>query len=251
MGTCISIIGIDGCGKSTCFHETLKVICKDSYVAGIGDEVWLGDRYKGIIKLDKVPWGGRKRFLGKLAKKSRHKTLYQVIKFSEVLCRVNIQNAIIDKHTPEFVLTDGSPLINIVGWASFYHPRYFEPHECTKSIRYLCCDETIPLSEICFYIRHIPGVFLVNRLKLARFSRPDIVFFLNINPDIAVKRILARGEKRQIHEKQNFLDKLQGAYSMVCDLVAAEFGTRVHRISVDNLSISDTVTAIVEHIRAS
>ncbi len=35
---------------------------------------------------------------------------------------------------------------------------------------------------------------------------------------------------------------------MVCDLMSSEFGTKVFEISVDNLSIADTVTTVVKRI---
>ncbi len=160
MSTCIAIIGIDGSGKSTCFQETLRVLCEKELVAGIGDGIWLGDKDKGLIELNKIPWGRIKRFFAKLTRKYKHKTFYQITKFTELLCRVKVQNAILDKYNPKFILTDGSPLINMIGWSSFYHPRYFEPNQCIKLINYLCHDKKIPLSKNSFlYKTHSRGIF--------------------------------------------------------------------------------------------
>lgn len=248
MSTFIAIIGIDGSGKSSSFERLLGLLAENSRTAGIGDAVWLGDAGQGISELRRVRWVLPKRVLGKLAKKSRQKTLYQVTKFAEMLCRVNVQNAVEAKYGPRFILTDGAPLINMIGWASFYYPRYFNRRECTNWIRYLCHDESVPLSRIGFYLRHIPGVFLINTLRLARFSRPDVVFFLQVTPAVAMERIRTRPEEPQIHETPAFLSRLQEAYDLVCNLMDTEFGVRVHRISVDELSIGDTVSAILERI---
>ena len=248
MSTSIAIIGVDGSGKSSSFQLVLRLLSKRSLTAGIGDGIWLGDPDQGIRELRTIRWALAKRVLGKLAKKSRQKKLYQVTKFAEMLCRVNVQNAVERKYSPKFILTDGAPLINMIGWASFYYPRYFNRKECTNWIRYLCHDESVPLSRIGFYLRHIPGVFLINTLRLARFSRPDVVFFLQVTPAVAMERIRRRPEELQIHETPAFLSRLQEAYDLVCNLMDSEFGVRVHRISVDELSIGDTVSAILERI---
>ncbi len=251
MSTHIAFIGIDGSGKSTCFQKALRVLCEEGLVAGIADGVWLADKDKGLVGLTEIPWLSTKTFFARLAQKYEHKTLYQVTKFAELLCRVKVQNAVLNTYNPKFILTDGSPLINMIGWSSFYHPRYFEAKQCIKLINYLCHDRKMPLLEMGFYIRHIPGAFLINGLNLGKLSRPDIVFLLHINPEIAVSRILERGKERQIHETQTFLGNLQKAYVMVCDLMSSEFGTQVFRISVDNLPVADTVTTIVKHVESS
>lgn len=251
MSTHIAIIGIDGSGKSTCFRETLKVLSENSSVAGIGDDIWLGVGCRDIVRTDNVRWATPKMLLGKLAKRSKQKTLYQITKFAEVLCRVNVQNALVKRYSPKFLLTDGSPLINTTGWAYFYHPQYFTPRVCTLAMKYLCREKTIPLSRTWFYLRHLPEVLLTSRLNLAKFTCPDLVFFLHVSPDISISRIMVRDEKRQVHETHAFLDNLQKAYEMVCNLVRSEFGSEVHRIAVDDLSILESTAAIVEHIKAS
>lgn len=244
----LAVIGIDGSGKSTCFYRTLKELCKKETVAGIGDAVWLGDKDKGLIESKKIPWLSRKRFLARLTGVFENKTFYQISKFTELVCRVKIQNAIEKKYNPEFILTDGSPLVNIIGWGYFYHYRYFEPKQCIKAITYLCHDKKIPISETAFYIRHIPEIFLANRLRFVKFSRPDIIFLLQIKPEAAIRRILKRGKKRQIHETEEFLDNLQKAYTTVCHIFRSEFNTRIIEISVDDLSIDDIVTTILQHV---
>lgn len=251
MSIYIAIIGIDGSGKSTCFNETLKVFSKEKFVAGIGDEVLLSDENKTLYEKDDIHWTATKKFLGDISKRYKNKTFYQITKFAELLCKVKIQQIIIDRYKPKFILTDGSPLINVLGWGgSFYYPQYFESAQCIKCINYLCQKKKIPLSEIGFYIRHIPGIFLVNRFRLAKFSIPDIIVFLNIKPENAIARILKRGKELQSHETKSFLDNLQKTYRIICNIISAEFGSKVIKIKADELSVEDTVAMIIKHTRS-
>jgi hypothetical protein len=249
MATHIAIIGVDGCGKSTCSLGTLEALAATSHVAGVGDGLLTGDGSGRLRELTGVPGAGLKRALGRAAKRSRGKTLYQLTKFAELMCRANIVNAIERDRDPEYIVTDGSPLLNAAAWGFYYHPKHFEPDEYMRSIGYLCHDNPVPPARMLFYLRHIPGVFLAGGLRLARFRRPDVTFFLNVSPAVAVRRIVSRGEERQIHERKGFLERLQGAYGMVCDLLENDFGCEVHRFPVDESTPEETVAKIVERIR--
>jgi len=246
MSTCIATIGIDGSGKSTCFHQTTEALAKEFSVAGIGDDVWLGEGGGAIRRSPDVRWATTKGLLGELVKGRKQKTLYQITKFAEMLSRVNVQNAMVRRYRPRYVVTDGSPLINVAGWASFYYPGHFTRGTCIQAMRYLCQVEGIPLAQTAFYLKHLPEVFVTNRLRLARFTAPDIVFFLHLNPRTSIERILKRGKERQFHETESFLDRLQMAYATVCDIVSAEFGTEVHTVPADDLSLSEMGAVVAE-----
>jgi len=250
MSINIAIIGIDGSGKSTCFYETLRVLAEKEFVAGVGDDIWLSDKNKGLCRQNKGLWGATKRVFANLSKRYRNRTFYQITKFAELLCRVKVEQVIKERYNPKYILTDGFPLINVIGWGSFYHPRNFEPDQCIKSINYLCHDRKIPFTEMGFYLTQIPEIFLVNRLKFAKFSRPHIIFFLNIKPENAIARILNRGKELQVHETKTFLNNLQEAYATVSDILSSKFGIKVIKIPVDRFSIEETVTTIIRHIQS-
>ena len=49
---------------------------------------------------------------------------------------------------------------------------------------------------------------------------PDIVFFLDIDPEVSIKRINSRGEEVQSHENIEKLTKLRTAYQLVCNVLS-------------------------------
>lgn len=245
-----AIIGVDGSGKSTCFRETLKSLARTHTVVGIGDNILLGEKDTGITEFNKVHLGRLKKALRNIVKTVRNPLLYKITKLMELICRVNIQKDVFENYRPQVILGDGAPLINSIGWGIRYHPQFFEHNQCLKAIFYLSRKKKIPSSQTSFYLRNIPEIFLINRLRLASFSVPDITFFLRVTPEVAIKRITARGEELQVHETLSFLEKLQNSYSLICNILDSDLGKEVNEISVDNLSINEVVNIIVKCIKS-
>jgi len=48
-----------------------------------------------------------------------------------------------------------------------------------------------------------------------KFPLPDIVFFLDVDPNTALERIKKRGEKRSLFEKKSYLERVYTAYQKV------------------------------------
>ena len=240
-GLKIAIIGIDGSGKSSCFKGVLERLSKRK-VAGIGDEVLVSE--KGNLIRPTISYLNIKSFLGKRAKTIQNRTLYKVAKFSELVSRVKIHDAIETKYNPEIILTDGSPLINALGWGSFYHPDFYGEKQGEIVMKYMSGTK-IPASQKVFYLKHLPEVLLVNKLGI-KFQKPDVVFFLKVSPTEAIKRIQMRGDERQIHEKIEFLEGLQKAYELVCNILSKT--TRVYTINTDNKNLTEVINTIITKI---
>ena len=237
----IAIIGIDGSGKSSCLEGVLRELSKRK-VAGIGDDVLVSE--KGVLSRPKIGYLQIKSFLGKRVKTIRNRTFYKLAKFSELISRVKIHDAIETKYKPEIILIDGSPLINALGWGSFYHPDFYSEDQGETIMKYMM-GEKIPPSRKVFYLKHIPEIFLVNKLGI-KFQKPDVVFFLKVSPALAVKRIQMRGDERQIHEKIDFLEGLQKAYELVCNIISKT--TRVYTINTDNKNPTEVISIIITEI---
>ena len=91
---------------------------------------------------------------------------------------------------------------------------------------------------------------VLNRLRLGRFSYPDLVVFLRIDPDVALARIRSRGRPLQAHETAAFLTELDRAYERVCTMLERRRGLPVLELRADTLSPEETVTAVVAATRA-
>lgn len=238
----IAIIGVDGCGKSSCFKGALDVL-SDVKLGGIGDKVFISEG--GNLTKPKIRFTRLKTFLGKRAKNVKNRMLYKMLKFSEVVLRVKLHNKIESKYKPELILTDGVPLINTIGWGVFYYPDIFNESTCRDVIKYMTGIK-IPWSQKGFFLKRSPEILLVNIFGI-KFQRPDIVFFLKVTPDIAVKRVSERGKKLQVHETKGSLDKLQEAYELVCKILSED--TEIIKIETDDKTINQVNDIIIEKIR--
>jgi len=238
----IAIIGVDGSGKSSCFKGVLKKLSKKRF-GGIGDEVFISE--KGKLLKPKIKYLKIKTFLGKRAKNIKNRTLYKILKFTELILRVKLHDEIEKQYKPEIILTDGAPLINTLGWGNFYYPDISSETICRDVIKYLTKIK-IPLSWKGFYLKHSPEILFVNMLGI-KFQKPDIVFFLKVAPDVAVNRVVKRGKKRQVHETKIFLSKLQEVYQLVCKILGED--TKIYTIDTDEKTIKQLIDIVVEKIR--
>ena len=236
----IAIVGVDGSGKSSCFEGVLERLPKEK-LGGIGDEVFVfqkGQSVKPRVKYLKI-----KRFLGKKAKNIRNRTLYKALKFTELILRVKLHDQIEKRYKPEIMLTDGTPLINTMGWGSFYKPDIFREDTCKDVAEYLT-GTRIPASQRGFYRKYLPEILLVNMLGV-RFQKPDVVFFLKVSPDVAMSRVGGRGKERQVHETEAFLGKLQEAYLLVCKILSEDI--RIYIIDTDKKTLEQVIRFVVSN----
>jgi len=237
----IAVIGIDGSGKSGCFSGILGRL-SEKRIGGIGDEAFVfqnGKPLKPEIRYLKL-----KTLLGKKAKNVGNRTLYKALKFTELILRVKLHDEMEKRYKPEIILTDGVPLINTLGWGSFYKPDIFGEDACREAIKYVT-KVKIPASRKGFYLRHSPEILIVNMLGI-RFQKPDIVFFLKVAPDVAVKRVGERGKERQVHETEEFLGKLQKAYQLVCEILSEN--TAIYTVDTNEKTLEQVISAAMERI---
>jgi adenylate kinase family enzyme len=236
----IAIIGVDGSGKSTCFKELIQNLSNKN-IAAIGDRVIVKKNSKLIksnlwlIKL--------KVILGTRVKKLKNRKLYRILKFFELLIRVKLLYKIDRYYTPELIITDGSPLINILGWGHYYCPEIYNKALITEVIGYMT-GEKIPKHRKAFFKKHSREVLLINRLGI-KFHIPALVFFLKVSSDIAMERISHRNEDLQPHETSEFLNNLQDSYAMVCHLLKE---TNINYIDTNNKTIETVVGEIISSI---
>ena len=238
----IAIIGIDGSGKSSCFKGVLKKLSKKKS-GGIGGEVFISE--KGELSKPKIKYLKIKTFLGKRIKNIENRTLYKLLKFTELILRVKLHDEIEKRYKPEIVLTDGVPLINTLGWGKLYYPDVLNEATCRDAVKYLTKTK-IPPSLKGFYLKYLPEIFFVNILGI-KFQKPDIVFFLKVAPEVAVNRVGKRGEKRQVHETEIFLSKLQEAYQQVCTILSED--TKIYTIDTNGKTLKQVIDIGGERIR--
>jgi diacylglycerol kinase family enzyme len=178
----------------------------------------------------------------------RWQRLYKNFKFVELAELANICQYVADHDPPSVILTDGQPLINVASWAC---ARYYREdlldndEELWSVICYLIGDEHIPLSRLVHYVLRAWQLPLLNLLGLNRFSLPDLIFLLDIDPMLAMGRIRTRGRPVQVHETTAFLDELGRSYGRVCTLLHERRIIPLTTIHPNQLSLDEVVDIVV------
>lgn len=180
-----SIVGMDGCGKSTVFRGALKTLAGHIRVVGIGDQVLSSGPNEPLKERLGIPLSRSAQLIGRFAKGLRWQRLYKNLKFVELMERTRIRDYVATHGPPDAILTDGQPLLNCAAWsvAHFYKEELVgDDEELDQALRYLAGEETIPLRELPRYLRQAWQLALVNLLRLGCFRLPDLIFFLDLDP---------------------------------------------------------------------
>ncbi len=244
----IAVIGVDGSGKSSCYEGLLKLLAQQKKIAGIGDQVFVADN-NGFLKIpDDIIRIKVKQRLNRAVKLSKKKIIYQIGKMTELIVRSKIYDILTKRYAPHIIISDGAPLINMLGWGRYYHPQYFNKAEYIKIIRYLTRRKRIPWSKTHYYLKNIPELFIINNIFWVGLKIPDIVIFLKVDAQKAIDRIAKRGEKAQAHEHKEFLAKLQEAYAFALNILKDEFATKVFEIDTNKLTEEEVLVKAKEII---
>ena len=243
-----AVVGVDGSGKSSTFVSTLRALANRVRVVGIGDQILHGGPGESISELAGVPLSRSAKFLGRFAKGLRWQRLYKNFKFVELAELAHVCQYVADHDPPDVILTDGQPLINVAGWACarFYREDLSDDdEELWRVICYLGGEDRIPLRRLAHYVLRAWQLPLLNLLGLSRFSPPDLIFLLDIDPEVAMGRIRARGRPVQAHETAAFLDELGRSYGRVCTLLHERRGIPLTTIGANQLSLEEVVDIIM------
>ena len=243
----VSIVGIDGCGKSSTFEGSLATLAHEIPVAGVGDQVLGGRPGEPLHERADVPRARLTQAVGRLAKGLRTPTLYKNVKFLDLTERTRLVDYVARHDAPAVILCDGDPLVNTTAWAAarFARERLAGDDALDEGLALLTREQRVPLRVLPRELGRPWQLTVLNRLQLGRFAYPDLVVFLRIDPQVALARIRARGRPLQAHETVPFLAELDRAYERVCALLERRRGLPVLRLQVDELSPEETVDRVV------
>lgn len=244
----VSIIGIDGCGKSSTFEGALAALACEVAVVGVGDRVLGGAPGEPLHERVDVPRARLAGVVGRVAKGLRTPALYKNVKFLDLTERTRLVDAVARHEAPAVILCDGDPLVNTAAWAASRFAREWlvDDHALDEGLALLTGEQTVSLGALPRALRRSWQLTALNRLRLGRFAYPGLVVLLGIEPAVALARIEARGRPLQAHETVDFLAELGRAYERVCTLLERRRGLPVLRLRVDALSHEETVRRVVE-----
>jgi diacylglycerol kinase family enzyme len=245
-----SIVGIDGCGKSSAFMGVASRLAESVRVVGVGDDIVAGRPGAEVAAQHDVPRSRSARIAGAVAKGMRRPGLYKQLKFVEFIERARIREFIATHDPAPIVICDGHPLVNSAAWAvARYYRRQLasDDDRLADVLHFLAGDRRIPRQQLGYYLRNGWHLVLLNRLHLARFGFPDIVFRLDIEPEAAMERIRQRGRPLQAHETVPFLTELDAAYRRVCTVLERECG--IPTVVIGSSHDADaTAQRVAEHL---
>ncbi len=246
-----SIVGMDGCGKSSTFRGALNTLAEHVSVVGIGDRVLSGGPDKPLEERLDVPLSRSAQIVGRYAKGLRWQQLYKILKFAELTQRTRMRDYVTTHDPPDVILTDGQPLVNSAAWsvARFYKDELLgDDEELYQALRYLTGEERIPLGELPRYMGRAWPLALLNLLGVGRFKYPDLIFLLDLDPAVAMTRIRARGTALQEHEDEDSLNELGRGYARVCKLLQERCSIPLTRIRVDQVSLQEAVQIVADEV---
>ncbi|MCP4547698.1 MAG: hypothetical protein GY835_14655 [bacterium] len=206
-GLTIAVLGIDGSGKSTLSRR----LCAELSVGGgtclIGDSL---DLYSDGEPRAAQPLVKEKlrRWMSAQAKDAKSLARYKIPKLAELLLRDALLGEAKRWYGPDLIFMDGSPLLNMTAWSVLYRPQQLSVDFCARAMSILAGRGSVrdPLYAEFPELRHL------RRLGLTRLKLPDLILFLDVDPAVAIERIMSRGERVQVHETEEKLGRLREAY---------------------------------------
>lgn len=77
------------------------------------------------------------------------------------------------------------------------------------------------------------------------FPLPEILFFFEIDPEISLERIAARGEQTEIFEKKDYLTKTAAAYEEIISFYEKQKNTDMKIIRIDATKTREEIFEII------
>ncbi|HJU92928.1 MAG TPA: hypothetical protein VJ656_08355, partial [Pyrinomonadaceae bacterium] len=233
----------------------------DSFRIVAPDEDHLAPRFYP----DGLPFAARLSLRFKrLAKKFvDHPKLYVVFKLAQMLSQDSAAKALAERHHARVFVTDGSALLSTTGRASNYLRAASANDDATTSapeaedlravFSYILDDKPVPAKSSARLPSLTKGKLIYklnNLLRLRAVWLPDVVIFLDVDPELALSRIKSRGKKIDRHE--NLADLTQ-AREMYLKTLKAFQGYRApdaaHVIRVDDLTLGETLRAVSDALK--
>jgi 1-acyl-sn-glycerol-3-phosphate acyltransferase len=227
----VAVLGIDGSGKSTLSGRLAVEISSAGSACLIGDslEQFRGGEPCGTQPLMKEHL---RRWVSKQAKRAGSLAFYKIPKLTELLLRDALLGEVRRWYGPEYIFMDGSPLLNMTAWSVLYREDCFNREFCELAMGILSGNEGGIAAGGEIY-RQFPELTAMKRLGLTRLKIPDLVIFLDVEPAVAMSRILGRGERVQVHETEEKLAKLRRAYLLTITALTGRFKVPALRLEGD------------------
>lgn len=180
----LAVLGIDGSGKSTLSRALSKKLSDSFGVCLISDnlEFYEGRRQKDVQHLltEKI-----REAIGRYAKTTKSLKHYKIPKMTELFLRDHLVGDVQRWYSPEIIVLDGCPLINLSAWIKLYKEEYFDMKTCTQALKILSGNTEAPKRSDPLYAK-FPELASLKRFKLTHMKLPDAVIMLDVDPAVSI-----------------------------------------------------------------
>ena len=271
MSLQVCILGIDGSGKSTVVAALPSILSAETgfVVGSAGDSFRIvapdEDHLASAFYPDGLPLSARLSLRFKrLAKRFvDNPKLYVVFKLAQMLSQDSAAKALTRRHNARVFVTDGNAFLSTTGRASNYLRAASANDEVQAStpaaedlqavFSHILDDKPLPAKSS----ERLPSLSkgkliykLNNLLRLRAVWLPDVVIFLDVDPELALKRIKARGKKIDKHENLADLTQAREMYLKTLRAFQAyRTPDAAHVIRVDERSLGETLRAVIDALK--
>jgi SAM-dependent methyltransferase/dephospho-CoA kinase len=271
MSLHVCILGIDGSGKSTVVAALPGILAAERgcVVGSAGDTFRIvapdEDHLASQFYPDGLPLRARLALKLKRAAKALvdHPKLYAVFKLAQMLSQDGAAKVLAQRYSTRLFVSDGNAFLSTTGRASNYlraasaskNPDTSAPEaqDLQAVFSYILDNKPVPAesSERLPSLRKGKLIYKLNNLlRLNAVWLPDVVIFLDLSPELALRRIKARGKKIDRHENLADLTQAREMYlKTVHAFQAYRAPESVHVIRVDQLSLGATLRAVSEALK--
>jgi hypothetical protein len=267
MTRIISIIGIDGSGKSTLTPALADLAAAELGVttACVGDDVRCKTPDEDLLLPGFAPEG--ELLAARLARLFRRgakaavgfRRLYPLVKLAHFAAQEGAVRSLAARYRPGLIFCDGSLILSSLGRALNYTvanadgPR-LDPLSQIEAL----CDHVLHGAPLLPSMPRIPGLSVVRLLRrldqwlhLGLLTLPDAVIFLDLAPETALARRRASGVPLDPHENLRDLAQAQTMYRAVVAFFRQRLGDEnVIVIDPTHLSLAETLNRAMEFVRA-
>lgn len=268
----ISVIGIDGSGKST-FAASLPMLLAAEYelqTGGAGETYVVNcpeeDHLTTGFTPEGIPFTARiSKRLKRWAKRfTNSRRIYPFLKVPQMMAQDAAARRMASKWSLDCVVSDGNTLMSTMGRAANYLYPASEgeksfaptPEDLAAVLNYVLDGEPVPKETAARMPNLRPGRWLhraTNAVGLHSVWMPDVVILLKLDPKVALERIHDRGQKIDRHENADDLAQTHGRYQIALETMRRVKGEQsVITIDVNGKSpgeaLQDALTTLRPHI---
>jgi thymidylate kinase len=252
----VVVVGIDGSGKTTVVNALPSLLAAelrvhagavaDDYSVATPDEHLLAPGFHP----DGLPVTARVSQLCRRVSRrtSNRRRIYPAFKLAQLLLQDDAAHRLAERHALDVFISDGNLVMCAAGRGGNYAcPASREPRDiapvATEDHQRAMYAHILDGDPLCDDSRRALGALASLRrlgttaraVGLAGITTPDLVLFLDVSPEVALRRITARGTGADAHENRADLQQARDGYlATVAGFAAYRGGASVERIPVDD-----------------